>query len=513
MRRILILLFALCAGSSAAQTLDLRFTPVVDGISGVVDITHAGDGSGRLFLAQRGGNIRIWNGITVQSPAFLSLADSLTRPLQGEQGLLGLVFAPDYASSGRFYVNYTDTTGSTRISRFRVSATDPDLADPNSEEVLLSISQPFANHNGGQLAFGPDGMLYIATGDGGSGGDPLDLAQNRSSLLGKLLRIDVSPATGYVIPPDNPFVSDPGARPEVWAFGLRNPWRFAFDSANGDLYIADVGQDTFEEINLVQAGTPAGLNFGWRIFEGNLCFSGNCNTPGLTPPTFQYGQPGGRAVIGGRVYRGSSYPRMQGVYFLADFLSGNLWGMRGDGAVTQYISAPNFNSPISGVQTFGADEVGNVYLSVGSQILLLSDGEPVASAIPIGPGITGAWFDPAQSGHGIFLEVLDPTANFPHPRLLAWWFTFDPAGNQAWFGGTGPIEGDRAIVDVVQTRGGRWIPNFDPSQVVNDTWGTLQFRFDSCSSGTVEFSSAIGGFGSGSMSLTRLTLPSTLTCP
>jgi glucose/arabinose dehydrogenase len=509
--RILILLFALQAAGGAAQTLDLRFTPVIDGVSQVTDITHAADGSGRLFLAERTGRIKIWNGVAINPTLFLELGDALPRPTVGEQGLLGVAFAPDYPSSGRFYVNYTTVGGNTRISRFRVSATNPDVADLDSEEVLLSIGQPFNNHNGGQLAFGPDGMLYIATGDGGASGDPFDFAQNRLSLLGKLLRIDVSPATGYAVPPDNPFVNDPEARPEIWALGLRNPWRFAFDEVTGDLYIADVGQDNFEEINLVPAGSGAGLNFGWRIFEGSLCFAGDCNTPGLTPPTFEYGQPGARAVIGGRVYRGSSYPRMQGLYFFADFVSGHLWGMRGDGSVTQYIGSAS--SPIAGVLSFGTDEVGNLYLSRSNQILLVSDGEPVVSGIPIGPGITGAWFDPAQSGHGIFLEVLDPSPNFPQPRLLAWWFTFDPDGNQAWFGGTGPIEGDRAIVDVVQTRGGRWIPNFDPTQIVNDAWGTLHFSFDSCSSGTVEFSSAVGGFGSGSMHLTRLTQPSGLTCP
>jgi glucose/arabinose dehydrogenase len=512
-RTLLWTCLLLALGRAAwAQDLDLRLTPVIEDIAQVVDIAHAGDGSGRLFLVRQNGVIRIWDGSQLLADPFLNITAALPSPRQGEQGLLGLAFAPDYAETGRFYINYTDIGGNTRISRLRVSSADPNRADAASEEVILSFSQPFGNHNGGQLAFGPDGMLYVASGDGGGSGDPLGLAQNRASLLGKLLRIDVSGATGYTAPADNPFVDDPDARPEIWALGLRNPWRFAFDPVNGGLYIADVGQNQFEEINYVPAGSPAGLNFGWSIYEGSACFAGNCDPAGLTPPVFEYSQ-GVQAVIGGKVYRGSLYPQMQGVYFFADFVSGALWGIRGNGPATQYLPQAGATSPAQGVRSFGTDEAGNLYLAAGSVVSLVSDGPPLPASIPIGPAFSGAWFDPEQSGHGIFLEVLAPTQGFPQGRLLAWWFTFDLAGNQAWFGGTGAIEGERAIVDVVQTRGGRWIPDFDPTQVVNDPWGSLLFRFDSCDSGTVEFSSAIGGYGSGSMRLTRLTRLAGLSCP
>lgn len=513
--RLLALLCLSCSLSTtvASQELDLRFTTIVPDLA-AVDIAHAGDGSGRLFLVQQNGAIRIWTGSELLTTPFLDIGDALTSPRAGEQGLLGLAFAPDYASSGRFYLNYTAADGSTRISRFRVSQGDPDLADRASEEVVLSYAQPFINHNGGQLAFGPDGMLYIASGDGGSGGDPLNNAQNPDTLLGKLLRIDVSGASGYQIPPDNPFVGQAGIHPGIWALGLRNPWRFAFDPANGDLFIGDVGQDQWEEVNFIPGGN-GGLNFGWRITEGTDCFAGaSCNTSGLTPPIFQYGQDGPQAIIGGHVYRGSSYPRMRGRYFFADYVSGSLWSLRQGEPVeiVQHVAAGS-SSPARFVRTFGTDEAGNLYLASLNGVSLISDGEPVTS-IPIGPGFTGAWFDPQQSGHGLFLEVLDPQPpNFPQPRLLAWWFTFNPQGEQAWFGGTGAINGDQAIVDVVQTRGGRWIPNFDPGQIVNEPWGSLLFRFDSCNSGTVEFSSAIGGYGSGTMRLTRLTQPAGLSCP
>jgi glucose/arabinose dehydrogenase len=514
--RLLALLCLSCVLSTpaAAQELDLRLTTIIPNLQ-AVDIAHAGDGSGRLFLVQQNGLIRIWTGSELLATPFLDISDALTSPRGSEQGLLGLAFAPDYASSGRFYLNYTATDGASRISRFRVSAADPNIADRASEEVVLSYAQPFSNHNGGQLAFGPDGMLYIGSGDGGSGSDPLGNGQKLDTLLGKLLRIDVSGSGGYQIPPDNPFVGQPAARPEIWALGLRNPWRLSFDPANGDLYVADVGQDQWEEVNLI-ASASGGLNFGWSITEGSDCFGGgNCNTSGSTPPIHQYTQSGGQAIIGGHVYRGAHYPRMQGSYFFADFLSGSVWGLRRGETivVTEHIEGGS-TSPARLARSFGTDEVGNLYLASAVGVSLLSDGEPVTPALPIGPGFTGAWFDPAQSGHGIFLEVLDPQPpNFPQARLLAWWFTFDAKGEQAWFGGTGDINGDQAIVDVVQTRGGRWIPNFDPTQIVNEPWGSLLFRFDSCSSGKVEFSSDIGGYGSGSMQLTRLTQPAGLSCP
>ena len=504
----------LVGASISAQELDLRFTTIISGL-GPVDLTHAGDGSGRLFLVDKRGYILIWNGQEVLDERFLDISSAVASA--GEQGLLGLAFAPDYASSGRFYVDYTDSGGTTRISRFQVSADNPNQADPDSEQILLRVEQPFTNHNGGQIGFGPDGYLYIAMGDGGSGFDPQGNGQNLGNLLGTILRIDVS-GEAYSNPPDNPFVGQAGARDEIYAYGLRNPWRFGFDHANGDLYIADVGQEQREEVSVVPGGSGGGQNFGWSITEGDVCLNGpGCDRTGLTDPVFVYSRDAARAIIGGRVYRGSAYPRMQGTFFFADFFSGFLWGAKRDGqggyAVTQFLPSDQGATLPVGTRAFGEDEQGNVYVVTPQGVQLISDGPPVSGNVPIGPGFTGAWFDPEQSGHGLFLEVLPPAAGSEQRRLLAWWFTFTPDGEQAWFGGTGVIDGDRAVIEVVQTFGGRWIPNFDPSNVVNQAWGSFVIYFDSCTSGTIEFSSDIGGFASGSMRLTRLTEPAGLSCP
>ncbi len=501
------------ASAVAGQELDLRLTTIIPGFA-PVDITHAGDNSGRLFLLDKRGLVRIWDGQQLIEQPFLDISAQVASA--GEQGLLGLAFAPDYPSSGRFYLDYTDTSGATRIVRYSVSADDPNRADPESAQLLLRVEQPFSNHNGGQIAFGPDGMLYIALGDGGSAFDPQGNGQDLSTLLGSILRIDVSGAD-YSIPPDNPFVGQDGARDEIWAYGLRNPWRFAFDRDNGDLYIADVGQAQREEVNVIPGGSAGGQNFGWVITEGDICVVAGCDRSGLVDPVFAYQQDGARAVIGGRVYRGSSYPRMRGIFFFNDFFSGNLWGVRRDGAggyqTTLHLPSASAAALPVGVRAFGEDQAGNIYLVTPRGVELLSDGPPVSGSLPISPGFTGAWFDPDQAGHGLFIEVLPPAEGGTRPRLLAWWFTFTPDGEQAWFGGTGEIDGDRAVIEVVQTFGGRWIPNFDPDNVVNQSWGSFVIRFDSCTSGTVEFSADIGGFASGSMRLTRLTQPAALSCP
>lgn len=510
---LLGLALVVSAGTSA-QELDLRFTTVIDDFL-PVDLTHAGDGSGRLFLVDKRGAIRIWNGLELLDEPFLDISPMVAS--RGEQGLLGLAFAPDYPSTGRFYLDYTDSSGATRIVRYQVSADDPNRADPGSEQILLQIEQPFSNHNGGQIGFGPDGYLYIAMGDGGSGFDPLGNGQNLQTLLGTILRIDVA-GESYTIPPDNPFVDQSDARPEIYAYGLRNPWRFGFDRDTGDLYIADVGQDAREEVSVIPGGSGGGQNFGWSITEGDLCVGAQaCDRSGLTDPIFDYDQDGARAVIGGRVYRGDAYPRMQGIFFFADFFSGFLWGAQrndqGGYSVAQLLPSAQGSALPVGARAFGEDERGNLYVVSPAGVQLISDGPPASGNLSIGPGFTGAWYDPEQAGQGLFLEVLPPRAGSDQPRLLAWWFTFTPDGEQAWFGGTGVIEGDRAVLEVVQTFGGRWIPNFDPSNVVNQAWGSFVIYFDSCSSGTVEFSSDIGGFSSGSMRLTRLTAPAGLTCP
>jgi glucose/arabinose dehydrogenase len=271
-------------------------------------------GDPRLFIVEKTGRIRIVkNGAVVAAP-FLDLSASVSG--SSEQGLLGLAFDPQYATSGRFYVDYTDRNGDTRIARFRVSA-DPDVADPASEEMLLTVPQPYSNHNGGQVAFGPDGDLYIGMGDGGSGGDPQGHGQNPNDLLGSLLRLDVSGPTGYGIPQDNPYAGG-GGRAEVFSIGLRNPWRFSFDRTNGDLYIADVGQNEREEVDVSTAGTGGGrgLNYGWNRMEGTACYGAStCDRSGLTLPVMDYTHADGCSITGGYVYRGTALPNLAGTYF------------------------------------------------------------------------------------------------------------------------------------------------------------------------------------------------------
>lgn len=345
-------------GSSSSQpsTTLLTLTRFAGGFTRPVTITHAGDGSGRLFVVEQGGTIRIIrNGVVAEIP-FIDIS-SLVTPTGGEQGLLGLAFPPGFAARGTFYVNYTDRTGigNTVVARFGVGP-NTDQADPATRAELLTIVQPFANHNGGQLAFGPDNLLYIGTGDGGSGGDPMGNGQSLATLLGKVLRIDVlSGAIPYAIPGSNPFGS------EIWAYGLRNPWRFSFDRLNGDLYLADVGQDLVEEVNFQAAGSGTGANYGWNIMEGSRCFAtAACSSAGLTLPVAEYLHGSGDcAVIGGYVYRGSAFPALQGTYIYGDLCSGRIWGLRRSGAVWQNTLLADTALQIS---TFGEDETGELYV-------------------------------------------------------------------------------------------------------------------------------------------------------
>lgn len=346
------------------ESLTLEFTPIASGLVSPTTIVHAGDDSDRLFVVEQGGQVRLLrNGVLSPIP-FLNITDQVVS--SGEQGLLGLAFPPGYAEKGYFYVDYTRALdGATVISRFHLS-TDPDIADPLSEEVLLVVPQPFTNHNGGQLAFGPDDMLYVALGDGGGGGigDPLGNAQDPSTLLGNLLRLDVEAgALLYQVPPDNPFVADPVARNEIWATGLRNPWRFSFDRLTGDLYIGDVGQGSVEEIDFQAATTVGGANYGWNILEGPDCFNPaeGCVTPsGYVPPVAFYDHTLGCSVTGGFVYRGPGNPDMQGLYFYGDFCSGRIWGLRpvGNSWDNQLITQTTFS-----ISSFGEDEAGRLYLA------------------------------------------------------------------------------------------------------------------------------------------------------
>ena len=375
------------SAAAAAELPVLALVSPVSGFSQPLSIAHAGDGSGRLFVAEQGGRIRIVKNGAILSTPFLDISGRISTG--GERGLLGLAFPPGYPEKRYFYVNYTDTAGHTVIARYRVSA-DPNVADPASEQVLLRVNQPYANHNGGQLAFSPrDGYLYIGMGDGGSGGDPENRAQNPQELLGKVLRLDTetgSPAT-YHVPTTNPFVNRTGFRPEIWSLGLRNPWRFSFDRQTADLYVADVGQGAWEEVNFQTALSAGGENYGWRIMEGNHCFnpSTGCNTAGLTLPVAEYSHSLGCSITGGYTYRGDVYPRMRGLYIYGDYCSGRIWGLRREASEWQNTLLLDTAHNIS---TFGEDEAGNLYLANISNgtIYTLIDAtpSPAASSVQFG---------------------------------------------------------------------------------------------------------------------------------
>ncbi len=311
---------------SANISAQVTLTQFATGFSIPVDIKNCGDN--RLFVLEQRGTIQLvdTNGVKRARP-FLDIRSIVL--LSSEQGMLGLAFAPDYTTSRYFYLNYTaKPNGETRISRFRTYASSPDSADPASEEILLRIYQPYSNHNGGHLAFGPDGYLYIGTGDGGSAGDPGNRAQNPDSLLGKMLRIDVSPSIPtYAIPPSNMFASAGGGRGEIWAMGMRNPWRWSFDQQTGDLWIGDVGQDTVEEVDFIPVGTPSNLNFGWKCWEGNRRNSTStaCHPYSFYyPPVMTYRHPSGCSITGGYVYRGGKYNSLFGKYFYSDYCVSNM---------------------------------------------------------------------------------------------------------------------------------------------------------------------------------------------
>ena len=327
-----------------------------------VSIKNAGDE--RLFIVEQDGAIKILNADgSVNPEPFLDI-DNLVLS-GGERGLLGLAFHPNYANNGYFFVNYTNNNGNTVIARYSVNASDPDIAMPSSGFILMTISQPFSNHNGGDLAFGQDGFLYIPTGDGGSGGDPNNRAQNLNELLGKLLRIDVDNGSPYGIPADNPFVNDGNSNtlPEIWAYGLRNPWRFSFDKQTGDIWIGDVGQGSFEEINMA-APNDAGLNYGWRCYEGFVAFNNSgCPDEGtLNFPVAVYSHSGSRCSIsGGYRYRGSKYPNFVGIYFFADYCSDEIGTLEKNGNNWNI----DYTAPFSGNNwsSFGEDIYGELYVA------------------------------------------------------------------------------------------------------------------------------------------------------
>ena len=331
-------------------------------------VANAHDGSGRLFVADQGGAVYIVRNGAVTPTPFLNISGQVSGG--GEQGLLGLAFHPSFPADNRVFVNYTDkvAVGNTVVSSFRVDPASPDVVIPGSEVQVLYVVQPFDNHNGGAIQFGPDGYLYVALGDGGSGGDPGNRAQNLDSLLGKILRLDVSPASGYAIPGSNPFVGAAGAD-EIWHYGLRNPFRFSFDRATGDLWLGDVGQNAWEEVDVSRAGV-GGLNFGWKVMEGAHCFSpsSGCNTSGKVLPIVEYPHVSGHcAVIGGNVYRGSAYPVLKGGYVFSDECSGFTWAVNAAANGTQALV--QVGSGASGIAGYGEDEAGELYAAdLGGQL-------------------------------------------------------------------------------------------------------------------------------------------------
>jgi glucose/arabinose dehydrogenase len=339
--------------------IGVELEPFLDGFDAPLAVVDAGDGSGRLFVAEQDGRIRVVRDGRLVDEPILDISGRITAG--GERGLLGLVFHPDFPDDPRLFVNYTDPNGDTVVSSFPVPD-GGDRADEAAERILMTIDQPFANHNGGAVEFGPDGMLYVATGDGGSGGDPHGNGQRLDTHLGKILRIDVdaTDAGAYGIPADNPFVGRDGAEPEIWHYGLRNPWRISFDSATGDLWMGDVGQGAWEEVDRAPAGA-GGLNFGWNLMEGSHCFpSGDgCARPGLTLPVTEYGHDAGCTIIGGYVYRGSAQPALAGGYLFGDYCSGVLFAISAtaaDGVAPVLVGESGRT-----LSSFGEDEAGELY--------------------------------------------------------------------------------------------------------------------------------------------------------
>jgi glucose/arabinose dehydrogenase len=376
-----LLLFCFKAQS---QTPNLQLSPFATGFSSITSLAHCNDD--RLFVVQQRGRIRIVdiNTQTTNSTDFLNIS-SLVSSSGSERGLLGLAFHPEYLENGYFFVYYTNPAGSTVVSRFRVSNDDPNVADPESEQILLTFTQPYSNHNGGCIEFGKDGYLYIASGDGGSSGDPQNYAQNNLSLLGKMLRIDVDnfSASTYSIPASNPFASEQTYLPEIWATGLRNPWRFSFDKLTGDMWIGDVGQNVMEEINFQPASSTGGENYGWRCYEGvnNFNTNGCADVVNYTFPVFSYLQSGnGCSVTGGYVYRGALFNYMYGRYFLADYCSGRMWSLLADGS-DDYAATIHGNFVANNYVAFGEDRYGELYVAERGRVMKIAvdDCTPVSN--------------------------------------------------------------------------------------------------------------------------------------
>jgi glucose/arabinose dehydrogenase len=360
------------AGAFDPARVTVRLDPFVGGLDKPLAIVNAGDGSGRLFVAEQGGTVRIIRDGGLVPRPFVDPTAKISWG--GERGLLGLAFAPDYPSDPRVFVDYTDRDGNTVVSALRVDPSDPDRLDASTELPILHVDQPFPNHNGGALAFTPDGFLLVSLGDGGGGGDPLGNGQSTMTLLAKILRLDVRNSSAehpYAIPPGNPFADGSAGRPEIWLMGLRNPWRLSLDRATGDLWIGDVGQGAWEEIDVQRAGAPGGTNFGWNRMEGRHCYAPKteCNEPSLTLPMTDYGHDQGCTVIGGYVDRSATPSPLSGGYLFGDFCSGRLW------AIDPATDAPRDPTVVgesgANLSAFGEDESGALYAAdiAGGELL------------------------------------------------------------------------------------------------------------------------------------------------
>lgn len=335
---------------------------VTAGLSAPVYVTTPPGDTARLFVVQQGGAIRVLRHDSLLPARFLDLSGHISAG--GERGLLSLAFHPQYASNGYFYVYYTNPQGDIRVVRYTVSA-NPNIADSTTGDTILRVfHETYDNHDGGLLLFGPDGLLYAGLGDGGSGGDPSGNGQNLDTLLAKILRLDVDGGSPYAVPADNPFVGHAGQRGEIWLYGLRNPWRFSFDRTTGALYIGDVGQNNWEEVNVLSAGSAAGVNYGWVVMEGTHCYgASSCNRTGLTLPVVEYSHADGCAVTGGYVYRGTKVPALSGVYLYGDYCSGWVRSFRySGGTATENRDWPSL-SVGGGLSSFGEDARGELYLT------------------------------------------------------------------------------------------------------------------------------------------------------
>ena len=402
--RILSLLALLVTSATGISAQQIQLQQIASGLSSPVGIAAPGDGSGRLFITQQTGTIVIYNG-TATLPTFLDVTAKIS--CCGERGLLGLAFHPSYASNGFFFIEYTATNGDLVVERYQRSA-NPLVADVSSVKEIIRIPHPLSNHNGGNLQFGSDGYLYMGTGDGGGGGDTDNNAQNLNVLLGKILRLDIdAPGVPYAIPSTNPFRGQTGKRGEIWAYGVRNPWRFSFDRATHDLIIGDVGQGAREEIDFQPAGSAGGANYGWRLMEGFACYnpSTNCNDGTLTLPILDYDHSLGVAVTGGYRYRGSAFPDLTGIYFYGDYGSGRLWGATqtsGGAWTTNELLLTGLS-----ISSFGEDEQGELYVvNLGGTISKL-----VSAGIRISP-------DPIQVCDGSGLGTATLSWNFPQAQIV-----------------------------------------------------------------------------------------------